>query len=76
MSSSGDVMSPAFQQVTPNNHGPWVIVTSYIFIPLTMLVVAIRLVSRYKITRVINLNDYLIVVATVCEFACRECFVG
>ena len=58
-------MYPAFQQITPNNHGPWVVVTSYIFIPLTILVVIIRLATRYQITRMINLNDYLIVGSTV-----------
>lgn len=62
---STSVAIPAFQQVTPNNHGPWVVVTCYIFLPLTVLAVVVRLVTRLQVARVIDLTDVLIVVSTV-----------
>lgn len=63
---SDSIVIPAFQQVTPNNHGPWVVVTAYIFLPLSILVVVIRLVTRFQLARSINLNDGVIVISMVC----------
>ena len=62
---SDSIVMPAFQQVTPNNHGPWVVVTCYILLPLTVLVVFTRLVTRLQVARTLNLSDGLIVVSMV-----------
>ena len=65
MSADNSATDPAFQQLSPDNHGPWVVVTSCIFILLTALVVAVRLISGFRLARQVNLSDWLIVVATV-----------
>lgn len=62
---SDSVVIPAFQQVTPYNHGPWVVVTCYILLPLTVLVVVVRLVTMLRVARAINLHDGLIVISMV-----------
>lgn len=62
---SDSVVIPAFQQVTPNNHAPWVVVTCYILLPLALLVVVVRLVTRLRMARAVNLSDGLIVVSMV-----------
>lgn len=64
MSASTEPQSPAFQQLTADNHGPAVVVVSYILLVISVIVVITRLVTRLKVTRRIAVDDYLIVAAT------------
>ena len=63
---SDSELAPAFQQVTSDNHGPWVVVTCYIFLPLTVFVVAVRLMTRLQVARGLNMSDSLITFSMVC----------
>jgi hypothetical protein len=65
MSTDDFATTPAFQQLSRDNHGPWVVVSSCIFILLTALVVLIRFRLKFKLARKANLSDWLIVTATV-----------
>lgn len=63
--SSGEPQTPAFQQLTADNHGPAVIVASYIFLVTTVVVVLTRLITRFQVTRTFSTDDYLISASTL-----------
>lgn len=64
MSASTEPQSPAFQQLTADNHGPTVVVVSYILLITSVIVVITRLVTRLKVTRKLAIDDYMIVAAS------------
>lgn len=57
--------SPAFQQLSDTNHGPWVVVAAYIFILLSIITVWIKVWTRYQTTRKIVFNDAFILLSLV-----------
>lgn len=63
--SEEEPQAPAFQQLTANNHGPAVVVASYIFLAITVIVVFTRLITRFQITRELAVDDYLISASTL-----------
>ena len=65
MSSDTAPQSPAFQELTAENRGPVVIVASYIFLVITVIVVFTRLITRFKIGRRLVLDDALALASTV-----------
>lgn len=69
MSSEGDLQTPAFQQLTADNRGPAVIVASYIFLVISVIVVLTRLVTRFKVGRKFAVDDHLAFASTVVVIA-------
>lgn len=66
MSTNGpDSLLPPLLEVTPNDHGAWVVVSSSLLIILTILVVAVTLVSRIKVLQSLSWSDTLLSFATV-----------
>lgn len=65
MSSETTPQTPAFQELTPENRGPVVIVASYIFLVITVIVVLTRLVTRFKVARRFVIDDALALASTV-----------
>lgn len=65
MSSETAPQTPAFQKLTADNRGPVVIVSSYIFLVITIIVVFTRLITRYKVSRRLVLDDALALASTV-----------
>lgn len=57
--------TPAFQQLTADNHGPTVVVVSYILLVTTVIVVITRLITRLKVTRKLAIDDYLIIASVI-----------
>lgn len=56
---------PAFHENSPeNNHAAWVIVTSLIFLILSIVVTGAKILYRFRITG-LKLYDALIIVAAV-----------
>lgn len=53
---------PAFQQLTSNNHGPVVVVLSWMLLFIAFLVILIRLIIRGKAA---ELDDWTILVSMV-----------
>ena len=58
---------PPLEKITPDNHGPYVIITDYILMFLTIIFVVIRLVARYITRRILRLDDFFLVTATVSD---------
>ena len=56
---------PPQEKITPDNHGPYVIMADYIPMFLTVMVVLTRLTARYRIARTITLDDVFISTAAV-----------
>jgi len=56
---------PPLEKVTADNHGPYVIITDYILMFLTIIFVVIRLVARYVTGRILRLDDFFLMTATV-----------
>lgn len=54
-------------QVTPLNHGAFVVVTGYIMMVTMILFVLTRLITKALATRSLKIDDFLIVAATVTE---------
>jgi hypothetical protein len=52
-------------EITPLDHGPYVVVTAYIMIVTAVLFVTTRLITKALATRAIKLDDFLIIAATV-----------
>ena len=57
--------NPPFAQFTANNQGPAVIVTTYIFLALSVMTVALRVWNRFRVVRKLGLDDWLITVSLV-----------
>lgn len=64
-SDASDPQSPAFQELTTDNRGPVVIVASYIFFVITVIVVFTRLITRFKLSRRFAPDDLLVLASTV-----------
>ena len=62
-----DVEAPAYFQISPQNHSPWVAVTSIIFLIHSILAVIAKIVSRLHMTGM-KTCDWLIVVSTLAAF--------
>ena len=62
--SSSEPQTPAFQQLTANNHGPAIVVTAYILMIVSVIVVFTRLITRFQLTRRFAIDDYLILAST------------
>lgn len=60
MSAAASPQSPAFQQLTADNRGPVVVVTSYILLVISIVVVFTRLITRFQISRRFAPDDYSI----------------
>lgn len=54
--------NPPFAQLTPNNHGPIIIVSSYIFLALSFITVITRCGNRYRVLRKLAWDDWLIAI--------------
>jgi hypothetical protein len=67
MSTSEQDLLPPLLQVTSDDHGPWVIVASTLFLILTVLVVTVTLISRIRTLRMLYWSDVFISGATVCS---------
>lgn len=65
MSSETAPQNPAFQELTADNRGPVVIVASYIFLVITVIVVLTRLITRFKVSRRLVIDDGLALASTV-----------
>lgn len=65
MSADTSPQSPAFQQLTADNRGPVVVVTSYIFLVVSIIVVFTRLITRFQISRRFAPDDYCILVSII-----------
>lgn len=65
MSADTSPQSPAFQQLTADNRGPVVVVTSYIFLVISIIVVFTRLITRFQISRRFAPDDYTILVSII-----------
>lgn len=65
MSSETAPQTPAFQQLTAENRGPVVIVASYIFLVITVIVVFTRLITRFKVSRRLAIDDGLALASTM-----------
>ena len=62
-----EVEAPAYFQISPQNHSPWVAVTSVVFLIYSVLAVVAKIVSRLHITGV-KLYDWLIIIAILAAF--------
>lgn len=58
-------MSGRHGEITPFDHGPYVVVTAYIMIVTTILFVITRLITKALATHSLKLDDFLIIAATV-----------
>ena len=56
---------PALHAITPDNQGPAVLVTAYIFIVIIIVFAATRLGSMFHLKRQIGLDDAFLVLAVV-----------
>lgn len=65
MSSETAPQTPAFQELTAENRGPVVIVASYIFLVITVIVVFTRLITRFRVSRRLVIDDGLALASTV-----------
>lgn len=52
-------------EITPWDHGPYVVVTAYITMVTAILFVLTRLITKALATRSLKLDDCLIIAATV-----------
>jgi hypothetical protein len=56
---------PPLEKITPDNHGPYVIMADYIPMFITVMVVLTRLTTRYRLAHRITLDDFFISTASV-----------
>ena len=52
-------------RITENNHGPYVVVATYIMMCMMLLLVLTRLITKYITIRSLRLDDFSIVAAAV-----------
>lgn len=76
MSTNDLDLRPPFLEVTPNDHGAWVIVASSLFIIITVLVVTVTLFSRIKVLRSLSWSDVFLSLATVGNIPFVKCNVS
>lgn len=55
--------NPPFAQLTANNHGPVIIVASYIFLALSFITVLTRCWNRFRVLRKLAWDDWLIAIS-------------
>ena len=58
-------------RITPDNHGPYVVVAGYVMMCMMLLLVMTRLITKYVTIRALRLDDFTIVAAAVC-IPCRK----
>lgn len=51
--------------ITPANHGPYVVVASYVMMCMMLLLVMTRLITKYLTIRTLRLDDLSIIAAAV-----------
>lgn len=56
--------APPLYHVSSNDHGPWVVVTSYIFLIFSIMFVVTKLLSRFQLTK-LTLGDGFVLIAIV-----------
>ena len=56
---------PAFSQESPSNHAARILVISYIFLSIAILIMTIRLAWRWKLQKKVSIDDWFIIAATV-----------
>lgn len=61
--------NPPFAELTANNHGPVIIVATYIFLALSFITVVTRCFNRFRVLRKLALDDWLIAVCTLLAIA-------
>lgn len=66
---------PPFFPISADNHSPWVVVTSVVFVVYSILAVVAKIISRVHVNS-IAIYDYLIIAATVVAFVQTICMVG
>lgn len=57
--------SPAFQQLTDNNRGPLIIITTYILLICSCLAVVVKIWTRLSTARKVAWTDWLMLVSIV-----------
>jgi hypothetical protein len=62
---------PAFSQESPTNHAARILVIGYIFLPIAILILMIRLAWRFKIQKKVSIDDWFVIAATVRAQACE-----
>lgn len=63
--SSNGGSFPPHGVITPNDHGPYVVVANWIFMCVMMLTVAIRLGTRVQTIKNLGIDDILLFIAAV-----------
>lgn len=58
---------PPLFEITQEDHGGYAAVASYTLLALTLVIVTVRLFTRWFLSRVLHVDDYLLGIATVCE---------
>lgn len=58
-------MSSRHGEVTPFDHGPYVVVPAYIMMVTMILFVLTRLVTKALATRALHIDDYVIITSVV-----------
>jgi hypothetical protein len=64
-SDSSSVTHAPFQHLTADNHGPVIIVTTFIFLLISILAVIVKIWTRLATTRKLASTDYTILLSTV-----------
>lgn len=63
--NSSQPEDPAFQHLSHTNHGPSVVVASYIFLTVSLATVITRLITRFNVARKLVTDDWLIITSMV-----------
>ena len=63
---SVDPLYQPFIQPTSENHSPWVIVSTCLFMIITVSVTATTLIARFRVLRTLAWSDWFLLFAAVC----------
>lgn len=58
-------MSGRHGEITPVDHGPYVVVTAYIIMVTMLIFVLTRLITKALATRALHIDDYFIITSAV-----------
>ncbi|OAG37286.1 hypothetical protein AYO21_08471 [Fonsecaea monophora] len=70
-----DQESPAFFQISPDNHAPWVVVTATVFLIYSIMAVVSKVVSKLHLT-FMKIYDWLIVASTITALVQTTCVIA
>lgn len=65
---------PPLFEITADDHGGYAAVASYTLLALTLVIVTVRLSTRWFLSRVVHADDILLGVATVRSESTRNIF--